>query len=52
MAKLIMTIATPAILTAFTNAVNTALNPLNPFKINLTDEQKRGTRSGLRPFNF
>lgn len=45
MAKFITTIATPAILTAFTSAVNTALNPLNPFKINLTDEQKRGTRS-------
>ncbi|MEN9909542.1 MAG: hypothetical protein RLZZ540_2691 [Bacteroidota bacterium] len=45
MAKLITSIATPAVLTAFTTAVNTALTPLNPFKINLTDEQKRGTRS-------
>lgn len=45
MAKLITSIATPAVLTAFTNAVNTALTPLNPFKINLTDEQKLGSRS-------
>jgi hypothetical protein len=28
--------ASPAVLTAFTTAVNTALTPLNPFKINLT----------------
>nr|WP_315197239.1 hypothetical protein [uncultured Flavobacterium sp.] len=45
MAKLITTVASPALLTAFTTAVNTALAPLNSFKINLTDEQKRGTRS-------
>lgn len=45
MAKLITSIATPAVLTAFTNAVNAALTPLNPFKINLSDEQKLGSRS-------
>ena len=45
MAKLIKTIASPAVLTAFTTAVNTALTPLNSFKINLTDEEKIGTRS-------
>ncbi|WP_264563939.1 hypothetical protein [Flavobacterium sp. N3904] len=45
MAKMITTFASPAVLTAFTTAVNTALTPLNPFKINLRDEQKRGTRS-------
>jgi hypothetical protein len=45
MAKLITTIASPAVLTAFTTAVNTALTPVNTFKINLTDEQKKGTRS-------
>ena len=45
MPKLISAIAPTAVLTAFTTAVNTALTPLNPFKINLTDEQKRGTRS-------
>ena len=45
MAKLITTIPSPAVLTAFTTAVNKALTPLNPFKINLTDEQKIGTRS-------
>ena len=45
MAKLITTIAPPAVLTAFTTAVTTALTPVNPFKINLTDEQKKGTRS-------
>ncbi|MES2573557.1 MAG: hypothetical protein V4572_01315 [Bacteroidota bacterium] len=42
---MITAIAPAAVLTAFTTAVNTALTPLNPFKINLTDEQKRGTRS-------
>jgi hypothetical protein len=45
MSKLITTMASPAVLTAFTTAVNTALTPLNPFKINLTDEEKKGTRS-------
>ncbi len=45
MAKLITTIAPAAVLTAFTKAVTTALTPVNPFKINLTDEQKKGTRS-------
>lgn len=45
MSKLISAIAPVAVLTAFTTAVNTALTPLNPFKINLTDEQKVGTRS-------
>ncbi|MES2573978.1 MAG: hypothetical protein V4572_03465 [Bacteroidota bacterium] len=45
MPKLITAIAPAAVLTAFTTAVNTALTPLNPFKINLTDEQKKGTRS-------
>lgn len=45
MSKLITAIAPAAVLTAFTTAVNTALTPLNPFKLNLTDEQKKGTRS-------
>ncbi|MDR6845810.1 hypothetical protein [Flavobacterium granuli] len=45
MSKLITTIPAPAVLTAFTTAVNSALTPLNPFKINLTDEEKKGTRS-------
>ncbi|REH00833.1 hypothetical protein [Flavobacterium aquicola] len=45
MSKMITSIATPAVLTAFKTAINTALIPLNPFKINLTDEQKKGTRS-------
>ncbi len=45
MAKLITTIPAPAVLTAFTKAVNNALTPLNPFKINLTNEQKMGSRS-------
>jgi hypothetical protein len=45
MSKLITSIAPATVLTAFTTAVNTALTPLNPFKINLTDEQKKGTRS-------
>jgi hypothetical protein len=45
MSKLINTIPAPTVLTAFTTAVNTALTPLIPFKINLTDEQKKGTRS-------
>jgi hypothetical protein len=45
MSKLITTMASPAVLTAFTTAVTTALTPLNPFKINLTDEEKKGTRS-------
>lgn len=45
MSKLITTIASPAVLTAFTTAVTTALTPLNPFKINLTNDQKIGTRS-------
>src|SRR6187431_1256367 len=45
MSKLITTIPAQAVLTAFTTAVNSALTPLNPFKINLTDEEKKGTRS-------
>ena len=45
MAKLITSIPTAAVLTAFTNAINTAVNPLNPFKVNLTNEQKQATRS-------
>lgn len=45
MSKLITTIASSAVLTAFTTAVTTALTPLNPFKINLTNDQKIGTRS-------
>lgn len=45
MSKLITTIASATVLTDFTDAITTALTPLHPFKINLTDEQKRGTRS-------
>ena len=45
MAKLITTIPPATVLTAFTTAINTAVTPLNPFKINLTNEQKQGTRS-------
>lgn len=45
MPKLVTTIPSAAIITAFTTAVNNALTPLNPFKINLTNEQKTGTRS-------
>lgn len=45
MPKFITSIAPATVLTAFTTAVNTALSPLNSFKINLTDEQKKGTRS-------
>ena len=45
MAKLITTIPPTAVLTAFTTAVNTAVTPLVPFKVNLTNEQKQGTRS-------
>src|SRR4051812_10101967 len=45
MPKLITAIAPAAVLTAFTTAVNTALTPLNSFKLNLTDDQKKGTRS-------
>lgn len=45
MSKLITAYAPTAVLTAFTSAVNTALTSLNPFKINLTDEKKKGTRS-------
>ena len=39
MSKLIKTIPAATILTAFTTAVNTALTPLNPYKIYLTDEE-------------
>lgn len=45
MSKLITAIAAPTVLSAFTTAVTTALTPLAPFKINLTDEEKIGTRS-------
>ena len=45
MKKLISTIPDPAVLTAFSKAVNTALTPLNPFKINLTNDEKIGARS-------
>lgn len=45
MAKLITTIPSTAVLTAFTTAINTAVTPLNPFKVNLTNEEKQSTRS-------
>jgi hypothetical protein len=45
MKKLIDNIPDPAVLTAFTAAVNTALTPLNPFKIHFTNDEKRGARS-------
>lgn len=45
MAKLITTIPAAAVLTAFTTAVNNAVTPFNPFRVNLTNEQKKGTRS-------
>ncbi|MGQ7947416.1 hypothetical protein [Flavobacterium sp. WC2509] len=45
MSKLINTIPAQTVLTAFTAAVTNALSPLNPYKINLTDEEKKGTRS-------
>ena len=45
MPKLITAIAPPAVLTAFTTAVTSALTPLNAFKINLTVDQKTGARA-------
>jgi hypothetical protein len=45
MRKFITTFAPLAILTAFTTAINAALAPLLPFKMNLTNDEKSGLRS-------
>ena len=45
MTKLITTIPSTAVLTAFTTAINTALTPLNPFKVNLTNEEKQAMQN-------
>src|SRR6478736_8339959 len=45
MRKFITTIPGQNILTGFTTAINTAIAPFAPFKINLTDEEKKGSRS-------
>lgn len=45
MRKFITAIAAKTVTDAFTSAINAALTPLAPFKINLTDAEKRGTRS-------
>lgn len=45
MTKLINTIPAKTITDGFTTAINAALVPLIPFKINLTDKQKTGARS-------
>jgi hypothetical protein len=45
MRKFITTIPALTIFTTFTTAINTALAPLLPFKISLTNEEKKGMRS-------
>lgn len=45
MRKYMITIPGLTIFTTFTAAINTALAPLLPFKISLTNEEKKGMRS-------
>lgn len=45
MRKFITTMPATTVQTAFTTAINTALTPLLPFKISLTNEEKKGMRS-------
>ena len=45
MRKYVTTIPVLSLFTTFTTAINTALAPLLPFKISLTNEEKQGMRS-------
>lgn len=45
MRKFVIAIPPAAINTAFTIAINTAIEPLEPFKINISDGEKAGMRS-------
>lgn len=45
MRKFISTIPASSVLTNFTTAISTALSAFLPYKINLTNEEKKGTRS-------
>ena len=45
MRKFILTIPAKAITDTYTTTITTALNPLNPFKVNLTDDEKPGMRT-------
>lgn len=45
MRKFILTIPAKTVNDAFTNAINASLVPFAPFKLNLTDAEKIGTRS-------
>lgn len=45
MRKFITTMPATTVQTAFTTAINTALTPLLPFKISLTNDEKKGMRS-------
>src|SRR5436190_12611991 len=45
MRKFITTIPSSNILTGFTTAINSAIVPFMPFKINLTNDEKKGART-------
>src|SRR5436190_13060646 len=45
MRKFITTIPASNILTGFTTAINSAIAPFIPFKINLTNDEKKGART-------
>jgi len=45
MRKFILSIPAKSVTDTYTTTITTALNPLNPFKVNLTDEEKPGMRT-------
>lgn len=45
MRKFISTIPDPSVNDDYTNAINAALTPIEPYKINLTNDEKTGMRS-------
>jgi len=45
MRKFILTIPAKSVTDTYTTTITTALNPINPFKINLTDDEKPGMRT-------
>lgn len=45
MRKFILTIPAKSVTDTYTTTITTALNPLNSFKVNLTDEEKPGMRT-------
>lgn len=45
MRKFILSIPAKAVLDTYTSTITTALTPINPYKVNLTDDEKPGMRT-------